>query len=730
MDVACLHGIERWRALLAHNVVKRNPDIRQHDLKLVVNVTILRLLFLRMCEERGIERYGPLGALLRAPAVYRRLKHLCFRIAASRSHHAQKRSEDVQVEIDDKPLQEIITGLCCLEGPWDFSVLPADILGQVYEQFLVQEIRIGQGAKVHVLPQTKKAAGIYYTPANIVQYIVEHTIGQLLKGSTPARACQLGILDPACGAGAFLLAAYQHLLDWHRDWYLTDDPLKHGKELYQSTDGNWRLTTAERSRILLNNIHGVDIDPVAAEAAKLSLVLKLLDRESQERVAHQGSVNTPSSLLENIQCGNALIGPDFCEASLRMGDDGERTRINVFDWRRAFRRIMQAGGFDAVIGNPPWGQKAVADDRAIKRYLWDRFPSSRGIYDLFRPFVEQGIRLLADGGMFGMVLPDIVLLKDYQATRQYLLEQLSLEAVDWWGMSFPAAVIDAATIIGAKRPAAVGQRIRVTVNDQHTPLRHEIPQTDFWANPRQTFNLRLTATKRELLQRLAQCPRMGDYFEIHEGVHSGNIRGELFVIRKTDASCRELYFGRREIRSYLLEWAGRYIRLAALPRTKSRARYANLGKPEWHERDKLLVRRTGDHVLAAVDRQRRYATNNFFVVFPRRPCSLDLDGLCALLNSRLMTWFFRAIEPRHGRVFAELKIKHLKTFPLPSLIRDGKGCAGINRLGAARSKLATELVRSSNQQNKAVAQRRIENVDRKVNALACQLLDFPQDFDA
>ena len=151
-----------------------------------------------------------------------------------------------------------------------------------------------------------------------------------------------------------------------------------------------------------------------------------------------------------------------------------------------------------------------------------------------------------------------------------------------------------------------------------------------------------------------------------------------------DDSCRPLLFGRDEISPYELRWQGRYIRLAAMPAQRTPERYANLGRPEWHERRKLLVRRTGDFVLAAVDDHCRYASNNFFLVFPSRPCSLNLDGLCALLNSRFMTWYFRAIEPRQGRAFAELKIKHLSAFPLPARVCEPDGCQGLNQLGARR----------------------------------------------
>src|SRR5262249_37415670 len=202
-------------------------------------------------------------------------------------------------------------------------------------------------------------------------------------------------------------------------------------------------------------------------------------------------------LASNIKCGNSLIGPDFYNGQqLMIFDEEERHRINVFDWNAEFPEIIKGRGFDGVIGNPPWGQKAIEEGEAVKRYVWNAYPSSSGIFDLFRPFVERGIRLLANGGVFGMVLPDIILLKDYPETRRYLLERLSLERIDWWGMAFRSAVIDAATIVGSKECATADHRIYTTVHDGEPALTQSIPQTDFWNNPRFIFNLHLTPAKR------------------------------------------------------------------------------------------------------------------------------------------------------------------------------------------------------------------------------------------
>ncbi|MGH7229406.1 MAG: Eco57I restriction-modification methylase domain-containing protein, partial [Nitrospiraceae bacterium] len=182
------------------------------------------------------------------------------------------------------------------------------------------------------------------------------TVGKLCDGKTPRQIEKLRILDPACGSGSFLIGAYDHLLTYHRDWYVEDGPDKHKKELYQTPAGDWRLTTQEKKRILLNNIYGVDIDPQAVEVTKLSLLLKVLEGESDETLKRQLSFVKERALPDlgqNIKCGNSLIGPDYFREQL-LPDEEEMRRINPFDWEAGFPEIMKAGGFDAVIGNPPY----------------------------------------------------------------------------------------------------------------------------------------------------------------------------------------------------------------------------------------------------------------------------------------------------------------------------------------------------------------------------------------
>ncbi|MDO8691326.1 MAG: N-6 DNA methylase, partial [Dehalococcoidia bacterium] len=285
VDDAFLEEIEDWRDELARHLAIRNPALTRRDLNYVVQATIDRLIFLRICEDRGIEPYGQLQALLNGGTVYGRLTEV-FRRADARYNsglfhfRAEKGSTEppddlsLGLSIDDKVLKDIVKRLYYPDSPYEFSVLPADILGQVYEQFLGKVIRLtaGHRAVVEDKPVVKKAGGVYYTPTYIVDYIVQHTVGKLLEGKTPRQAASLRILDPACGSGSFLIVAYQHLLDWRQKWYVDNEPERwaRGRQpaIYQGRGGDWRLTTAERKRILLNNICGVDIDPQAVEVTK------------------------------------------------------------------------------------------------------------------------------------------------------------------------------------------------------------------------------------------------------------------------------------------------------------------------------------------------------------------------------------------------------------------------------------------------------------------------------
>ena len=429
VDDAFLEEIESWRDLLAHNIAIRNTKLTQRELNFSVQKTIDRIIFLRICEDRGIETYGSLQSLVNGERTYKRLCEYFYKADDrynSGLFHFQNEKDrgeapdslTLDLHIDDKPLIEIIRNLYYPDCPYEFSVLPADILGQVYEQFLGKVIRLtaGHQAKVEDKPEVKKAGGVYYTPTYIVDYIVKNTVGKLVEGKTPKQIANIHILDPACGSGSFLIGAYQYLLNWHRDWYSTNgtDKWSSGKNatLYQGQGGDWRLTTSVRKKILLNNIYGVDIDSQAVEVTKLSLLLKVLEGENEQSISQQLTMFHERALPDlesNIKCGNSLIGREIYEGDqlVLLGDE-EKVRVNAFDWPSEFRVVFDAGGFDAIVGNPPYiriqGMKEWAPFEV--EFYKERYKSaSSGNYDIYVVFVERMLSFLKGTGLLGFILP-------------------------------------------------------------------------------------------------------------------------------------------------------------------------------------------------------------------------------------------------------------------------------------------------------------------------------------
>ena len=459
VDDAFLEEIERWRDMLARNIALRNPSIQnERELNYAVQLTIDRIIFLRIGEDRGIEPEGQLQEIGNPAAigrgngeqVYAELVAL-FRRADTRynsglfhfsNEQGQSSNPDSltpDLQIDDKVLKDILHNLYYPESPYVFTYLSADILGQVYEQFLGKVIRLTEGhrAKVEEKPEVRKAGGVYYTPTYIVNYIVENTVGKLVEGKTPGQVANLKVLDPACGSGSFLLGAYQFLLNWHDDWYTHNQPEKwaKGKEpaIYQAIDGDWRLTTNERKRILLNNIYGVDIDAQAVEVTKLSLLLKVLEGESGQLTL--GFERVLPDLGENIKCGNSLIGSDYYdERQMPLLPDEEFYRINAFDWKKEFASIFVQSGFDAIIGNPPYVRMEAFKE--IKDYLRKNYACHEERSDIYAYIIERVHKIMKQGGLFGMIVSNKFLRANYgKPLRDFIQENASVnKVVDFAGL--------------------------------------------------------------------------------------------------------------------------------------------------------------------------------------------------------------------------------------------------------------------------------------------------------
>ncbi len=470
VDTEFLKEIEDWRDKLAHNLALRNPRLSVDELNDAVQRTIDRIIFLRMAEDRGIEDYERLLRLTEGEDIYPALIDLCRQADAKYNAGLFDLRADTltpKLAIDDKVLRPILADMYYPQSPYRFDLLPTEILGNIYEQFLGKVIRLtpAHQAKVEEKPEVKKAGGVYYTPAYIVAYIVKNTVGKWIEdnvGAIRARAVRVRavreppqqrdsplpdtfrVLDPACGSGSFLLGAYQYLLDYYLQWYTDHDPEKHPKAVWAvrvravreppqqrepprpspadgggEGGGEWRLTTTEKKRILTSHIFGVDIDRQAVEVTKLSLLLKVLEGESDETLGQQLELFQERALPNldaNIKCGNSLIGPDYFTNQL-IPDPDELRRVNPFDWVREFPPTNSprprgeqegGGGFDCVIGNPPYIRIQVMKEWSpleVEAYKQLYTAASKGNYDIYVVFVERGLSLLNKRGRLGFILP-------------------------------------------------------------------------------------------------------------------------------------------------------------------------------------------------------------------------------------------------------------------------------------------------------------------------------------
>jgi len=450
IDVEFLKDIEKWRLILARNIALRNKNLSLSELNLAVQLIIDRIVFFRMAEDRGIERYQTLYKLSESENIYKQLcevfkkADLKYNSGLFHFNYTPDYSEFVDnitlnLKIDDGVFKEIFADLYYPKSPYEFSVISPEILGNIYENFLGSIIRLtpSHQAKIEQKPEVKKAGGVFYTPQYIVDYIVDNTVGELIKGKTPNQIAKLKILDPACGSGSFLLRAYQKLLDYHLEYYL--NLKKAPKEVYYiGKDNVPRLTIREKKRILTNNIYGVDIDVNAVEVTKLSLLLKVLEDENKDVLEAQQKLYQEKvlpNLSSNIKCGNSLIGTDILEQKELSHE--EVLELNPFDWEVEFPHIFANGGFDAVIGNPPYIKIQVMKETAPKSldyYKAHYVSAKKGNYDIYVVFVEKAITLINENGKLGYILPHKFFNAKYgESIRDLIKENKLLDKIVHFG---------------------------------------------------------------------------------------------------------------------------------------------------------------------------------------------------------------------------------------------------------------------------------------------------------
>jgi type I restriction-modification system DNA methylase subunit len=764
VDVEFLKEMEGWRLALAGNIALRNKNLSLDDLNAAVQLTIDRVVFLRMAEDRGLEPYEQLLKLCERPDVYSRFMHDLSRRADQKYNsglfHFQKEigvSEEPdritpKLTVDDKVFKPILQSLYFAHGsPYQFGVMPVEILGTVYERFLGKVIRLtaGHQAKIEEKPEVRKAGGVYYTPAYIVDYIVRQSVGLQLEGRSPAQLAgskskpPFRILDMACGSGSFLLGAYRCLLDYCLNWYVENKPENFKKAVYKDPrNGHWRLTIEERKRILTTHIFGVDIDPQAVEVTKLSLLLKVLEGETDQSLSLSqlafGDRALPN-LADNIKCGNSLIGPDYFTGKL-FADPEEMKRVNAFDWNLGFPDAMKAGGFDAVIGNPPYGAYLYEKD---KDYLIVHYPNQTYQLDSYLLFLERSVRdILKQGAEYGMIIPNPWLTNLLQhSMRRFVTETTRVrEIVHFKFAVFPKVVVDTEIVLLQK--ATPGQwKARVTVAESLDAFTSGKPSKELLVLAHKQQKWRdlsggviniFTSESEEALA--AKCRKntqpLETFCDINVGIKPYQVgKGtppqtrRVVEERPFDSHRRATLQHRKYLRGVDI---GRYnvspteIRFLRYGPWLAEPRpAANFDAPA-----KIVMRQTGDSLIAALDTEQFLCLNNMHVLVPRNE-QPSLSYLLGVINSKLMNWCYHTLNPEVGEALAEVKKTNVAQLPIRRInFSDGAEKASHGRIATLVDSvlmLHKQLAAAKSAAQKGILQRQIEATDRQIDLLVYQL---------
>lgn len=751
VDESFLAELEEHREALAKAFKKADHALDSEALTAMVQRTLDRLVFLRFLEDKQIETDIRVSDFGRGDSAWRDFVNASRRLDSIYNGIVFKREpplDDTAFAPDDEVFASVCERLAAENSPFNFDAIPIHILGSIYERFLGSVIR-ATAARVTIeqKPEVRKAGGVYYTPEYIVRYIVANTVGKLIAGKTPKEVSALHFADIACGSGSFLLGMFDELLRHHAEWYNQPENDKQAKKegCVRGEDGRWRLSLAQRRVILMNNIYGVDIDRQAVEVAQLSLFLKLLEDERavsarQYQLDYARDPNLKKllpDLSNNIVCGNSLIGWDVADLA-GLSPEDER-RLNPLDFADAFKHVMRNGGFDTIVGNPPydvvekersqasWPHKAFVE--AID-HTAEYEPALGGKLNMFRFFVMRAIGLTRRGGTTGMIVP-LALLADISCknTRLHVLKSLYPIRVDCFPQKDNAAK---RVFRDAKLSTMIFTGIREAVSEAAIDL-NVYPWNSFDDTPR-SASLKLSdiaiIDPKNLPIPLVSQEQWLLCKKLHGSARTKRI-GEIAGISVTRGEINQTIF-----REFITENASdrRLVKGVEIARYQVRKTLSQ-GRQEWfdeekyfrHHADKPIVnlrrivtqRITGVderlRVVATVFRPPAYfadSTNSIVV----QSSAIKTEYVLALLNSTLMQWRFKLTSTNNN-----VGTNELEALPVPVGGTEFELCH--DRLVTLVEQVleAKKYEAAASGQAKEIAARKCVALDRRIDALIYEL---------
>ncbi len=717
IDKSILIDLLQYREWLSKDLKEKRMPLTDPKIDEIVQILIDRLMFMRSVEDRGLEGKDFLLTVIDSVQKRTTDKNLWALLKDQfkrfdTTYNSKLFSEGILEKdgaFSDDILIKVVKGLYYgtqhNQERYMFDVISIDLLGSIYEQYLGVVLRgTEKRVKLDLVSGKRKKMGIYYTPSYIVDYIVKNTIGEHCKNKSIDEILDIKVVDPACGSGSFLINAFQGLID------LIETRLKNGEksEKWDSfKDYKDRLTLGQKATILLNCIYGVDLDEKAVELAQLNLLLKILEEETRET-----RKRILPNMKDNIKNGNSLI------------EDSQIAGEKAFKWEAQFPHAFKKGGFDIIIGNPPYvSQKGTEDNPNIdykereyyrKSYktLSDNELKTRGgvKLNLFGLWIERAITKLNDNGVLGLIVhKNLLKVESYKYLRKYILDNTSIgEIVDLGADIFEG--VTGETIILTLRKNKINDnkidaRTKVDLKN-NTFVQDYINQDNFYKNSDYTFNIYENSFISKLKEkvRINSKPLDEIYKIVSFGLNTKDNK-KYFSADKNNDKWKKSVMGR-----HISRWVVKSFGYVFYDKTVL-TRDGDVGVFE--EKEKLIMQRIGADLTTAYDEENLYCYNSTNMII-NKVGGYPLKYLLVLLNSRLINYYYKNVFSMNSNLTVNITQGYLSQIPIhiPSKVEEQEIIALANRMLVLQKKLYQIEISGNEKEN---IKQQITNVDYEIN---------------
>lgn len=660
------------RLHIFENMKENNPETDENTLLEKVQKLLDRFLFICFCEDKGLLEKDFFNTILKKGkdfgSIFDIFKVFCNWINLgnpkeniSHFNGGLFKNDDVlnSLNIDDKVFEELKK-----ISDYDFdSDLNVNILGHIFEQSIsdIEELKKSiSGEEFDQKKSKRKKDGIFYTPQYITKYIVENSIKNWLDDKRKElgeddlpilnekdyifdiakknytknyrkhiefwqqyreAVRNIKIIDPACGSGAFLITAFEFLLNYNK--YLDDKIF----DLVGTSD----LFSDRTKEILQNNIFGVDLNRESVEITKLSLWLKTADKNK-----------TLASLENNIKCGNSLI------------DDPKIVGDLAFNWEKEFPEVFTNGGFDIVVGNPPYVlcQPSNTNEKTLKFY--NNFEVSSYKIDLYHLFFEKGIILSKNNGYISFITPNTYLVNKYNLKlREFILRNTQIkEIINYKNIVFEDANVDVSTII-LKKSKYTDENVKILLSSKNeNKIVLEKQQNDWLKDDEKIFNLR-----KEFPINFSNCISLKEIAKTYFGIQAFDKKSSISQ-KKENEKYLPMIDGANVFR-YQFSKYNQYFNFID-DNIKSGGDY------KVYEKERIVIRQIGKTPIIGYCEANILTSNTIYNIFSITD-KFNLKYIFTLLNSKLLKKYWEYKYNDNKNLFPKIKGYQLDDLPLVNI---------------------------------------------------------------